>query len=251
MTNKLALVVAIALGVLSILGIRSYVANLETEVRISGEKTPFLVFRDDIQAGRVLNADDVVRKDFQTLAITEALRGSEITESKLQAYIGRRLRSSVKAGQILTQDYFDGATRAESPTKKLDPADRLVSIPVDNVSSVSGLIRPGDFIDVVSTMPVADRASRGPASATFTVLQNVPVVATGSTTDPAGVGRGETFATITVSVSGKDVNKVVYLIHNQVPYMIVLRPGGAPKSPSSNPVVADQLTNDAQRDLNR
>ena len=253
MTNKLALAVAIALGVLSILGIRSYVANLQDEVRISGEKTPFLVFGDDLAEGTILNQDHVKRKDFQTVAIAEALRGSEISESKLAGFIGRRLRTSVKSGQILTQDYFDitsGGPRS-SPTKGLSPNDRLISIPVDEVACVAGLVRPGDFVDILTTLPVADARTRTELPVTYTLLQNVPVIATGSTTDPAGVGRGETFATVTVSVPSKDANKLAYVIAARIPFQLALRPAGAPQQGTSNPIQAPIMTADPQRDLNR
>lgn len=251
MTNKLALAVAILLGFLSVMGIRSYVEDLEKKVQISGDMTTFIVFASDFDEGHILTQDDIEEKDFQTVAITEALRGTHITKTELPGYLNRRLRNRVQAGQLVVQDYFDvGGGPTVSITKNLEPQYRLVTIPVDAITSVNFLIRPGDFVDVVSTMPLQDRGGQAEVGMTFTALQDVPVVATGIQTNRAA-GVGQTYGTITVRVTVKDANALIYMLHNRVPYQLVLRPPGTPKASSSNPTLDDHLTADPQRDLRR
>jgi pilus assembly protein CpaB len=58
----------------------------------------------------------------------------------------------------------------------LAPDSRAISIKVDAESSVSGLIRPGDYVDVVSTQ-VIDKADLADGTLSETVLHNVRILA--------------------------------------------------------------------------
>ena len=58
----------------------------------------------------------------------------------------------------------------------LAPDSRAISIKVDAESSVSGLIRPGDYVDVVSTQ-VIDKADLADGTLSETLLHNVRILA--------------------------------------------------------------------------
>ena len=58
----------------------------------------------------------------------------------------------------------------------LAPDSRAISIKVDAESSVSGLIRPGDYVDVVSTQ-VIDKEDPAHSTLSETVLHNVRILA--------------------------------------------------------------------------
>lgn len=251
MTNKLALAVAIALGVLSILGIRSYVENLRVKSEISGNKAPYLTLNDDYPEGHKLSPDNVVAKEFQIETIQQALQGSEITESKLSAYLGRPLRVKAKAGQILTQDFFDTSRPTiTSPAKALGPSERLVTVPVTAISSVAGLIRPGDFVDMVATMPVPDRSGQA-LTVSFTIFKARPVVATGSEIDRNALGTQKSYSSITLRVSTKEANRIIHCLHNGVPYQFTLLNQEKTQPATSDPAVDAQLIEAPLRDLNR
>ncbi len=58
----------------------------------------------------------------------------------------------------------------------LAPDTRAISIKVDEESGVSGLIRPGDYVDIVLTQ-VFDKKDPSPRALSDTVLRNVRIVA--------------------------------------------------------------------------
>ena len=65
---------------------------------------------------------------------------------------------------------------------KLRRGTRALTIPVDRVKSVNGLIRPGDRVDVIAIVP-----ARGPAGPVArTILRDIEVLALGSATDELG-----------------------------------------------------------------
>ena len=251
MTNKLALAVAIALGVLSILGIRSYVQNLETKLAVTGAKGTYLTMADDYPVGKQLSPDDVVKKEFQKETIQSALKGKEITETKLSEYLGRKMRVSVKAGQILTQDFFDPTTaRVKSPVSSLEGSERLVTIPVTPVSSVGGLIRPGDFVDMTASFPIPDRSGQA-VNMSFTVFKARPVVATGSEIARTVLGTQGNYSSITLRVTAKEANRIIYCLHNSVPYHFTLLSQEKQQPATSEPAIEAHMTEPGRRDLGR
>jgi len=62
----------------------------------------------------------------------------------------------------------------------IKPTLRAVSIPVDAIASVSGMIKPNDHVDILGTFifPSAT-VTGGVETITLTVLQDVTVLATG------------------------------------------------------------------------
>jgi len=251
LTNKLALAVAIALGVLSILGIRSYVQNLETKLAVTGAKGTYLTLADDYPVGHKLTPDDVVKKEFQNETIQSALKGKEITETKLGEYLNRSIRVPVKAGQILTQDLFDTiVARTRSPVTSLEASERLVTVPVTPIHSVGGLIRPGDFVDLTATFLVPN--SRGqPLTMSFTILKAKPVVAIGSEIARNVLGTQGNYNSITLRVSAKEANRVIFCLHNDVPYQFTLLNQEKQQPTTSEPAVETHMTDTGQRDLGR
>jgi pilus assembly protein CpaB len=59
---------------------------------------------------------------------------------------------------------------------------RAITIPVDNISSLAGMIRPGDYVDVIAVLPVPIQTPDGKQTTQMAVIplfQNVLVLAVG------------------------------------------------------------------------
>lgn len=70
------------------------------------------------------------------------------------------------------------AAQTNNEKLKISPNKRAISIAVDQVKGVSGLIRPGNFVDVIAFIP---ESPEGPAK-TEILLQGIKVLAVGSQT---------------------------------------------------------------------
>lgn len=83
---------------------------------------------------------------------------------------------AIPAGALLTSS---NTTRDIAPTQGLHlrPGYRAISIPVDEVRDVSGLVQPGDKVDVIAVPP---RVGNAPPTAS-TILSDVTVFAVGGT----------------------------------------------------------------------
>jgi len=86
----------------------------------------------------------------------------------------------------------------------LAPDSRAISIKVDAESSVSGLIQPGDYVDVVSTIEKIDLAEKADAHGPLseTVLHNVRILAI----DQAGTTNKE--RTVSLELAPEQLSRI-------------------------------------------
>jgi pilus assembly protein CpaB len=69
---------------------------------------------------------------------------------------------------------------------------RAVTIPVDNVGGVSGFLKIGDRVDVLVEMDVVKPPSTDKVSTSIMLLENIEVLATGSSTTSSSTGVYDT-----------------------------------------------------------
>lgn len=162
----------------------------------------------DLEVGAFLTADDIkwqaVQSQDEVILSQHFIEGAASFDTLLGAVVRRRVHGDtpVTAAQIVKpgQRGFLAAV--------LRPGMRAVTVEIDKVSGNSGLIFPGDYIDLILTLELKakdDRLSRRLASET--ILRNVRVIAIGQrvesfasveATDESG-GRIETTATLEVA----------------------------------------------------
>ena len=109
------------------------------------------------------------------------------------------------AGEPVIWAQLEGQ-RAPTFSARLTQGRRAVTVPVDEISSLSGMVEPGDLIDIVVSI------NKDKRNFTFTLLQSVTVLATGTKAsqderDPEG--RSRTFSTITLDTTPEDAKRVI------------------------------------------
>ena len=150
-----------------------------------GEATPVVVASLDIAAGTRIVEGMVETKE---IAADTALAG---VFSDTEAVIGQVVRVQLVAGEqvITTKVTATGAAIADGENPPLafviPEGKRAVSIQVSNVIGASGLIRPGDYVDVILTMQVEE------GNIAQMILQNVLVLSVDQDVTRALVSEGE------------------------------------------------------------
>lgn len=132
--------------------------------------------------------------------------------SKLEEVEGRRSRQKIFAGEPILQNKLlkKGETGA-SATDLIPPGFRAVSISVDAVSGSSGMILPGDRVDLL--VHIAAGSQRGIERATTcTFLQNVKVFAVDDNFSRAGDETTATAKTISVLVTPEQAQLVMLAV---------------------------------------
>jgi pilus assembly protein CpaB len=196
--QKLILISGLILGVLAIVMTKMYLDQQQQAVQerakaalaaAQSNQTSVLVAKQDIPQGVVIDAEMfetsiVPNKFVQPQAVTSLDRiagmvtvapiskGEQISLSKLQT--DRRSRSADLAGV--------------TPSGK-----RAITIVADSIASLSGMVRPGDYVDVLAIVPIPMQGPDGRVTAQTSVIplfQNVLVLAVGQNTGGAVAQSG-------------------------------------------------------------
>lgn len=182
-----------------------------------------LVAARDLGSGDIANPQTVaVRRMPQDWSLPGA-----ITPLDFDAINQKRLIRPVKAGHPITVEHLRQGP-AQLNGVRLEAGYRAISLSVDEVSSVGGLIQPGDRIDLWGSAPPQAPNSEGTIAsltaerAIFTprarlIAENLRVLATGARTerlsDPTPEHRspnsGSPFSTITLAVPVSLANLVL------------------------------------------
>lgn len=200
----------LACGAAAFFGSQRYLADRAAAVERRWEEryrpVTVLVASHDLPTGKVLRESDLARREMPTAFVP----GGAMTPDAIAQAIGQQLVFALRRGDALSSSHLAGR---EGPTlaARLQRGTRAVTVPVDEVSSQAGLVRPGDRIDL---MLAEERTEQGGRCVVVRpLLEAVSVLATGQTQRPlprsaaalaADLGDGSLspeYSTITLDVT--------------------------------------------------
>ncbi len=204
-SNWLLLGLAIALGggaaYLGGTALQNRMNELDEQARAGLTLVPVVVAKQDLQRGEAITATAfAVRK-----VPKEYLNADAVRPADFEGFIAQRLIVGLKRGDILLPVHTEGnGNKVFSST--LGVGKRALTFEVDTVNSVSGMLRPGDRIDLIYTARGA-----GESDITQPLLSNLEVLATDQvqTRRDEQTGKERTFSTITMELTPQDAQKVI------------------------------------------
>ena len=98
-------------------------------------------------------------------------------------------------------------------SSRVKPGIRALTISVDEINSISGMLQPGDRIDLLLTARPPSASGHGEAEhdATVPLLQNLLVMATGRQVRPGADENGDarSFSSVTVEVTPSQAQRLI------------------------------------------
>ncbi len=196
--QKLILISGIVLGIAAIIMTKMYLDQQKLAVQEKAQKaianmqanqTAVLVAKQDIPSGSVIESGM-----FDTAIVpTQFVQPQAVTS--LERIVGMITVAPISKNEQISLSKLTNKRRASggdlagaTPSGK-----RAISIVVDNIASLSGMVKPGDYVDVLATIQVPQKAADGQVIGQMAVIplfQNVLVLAVGQNT--GGVPRSET-----------------------------------------------------------
>jgi pilus assembly protein CpaB len=169
-----------------------YAQSLRAELAGGTPISVLAAAREIAAGGRITKADLAVIKVPEAYVHPGAIRHGEEPQ-----VIGRPLTGRIVAGQALQWSDFDTRPGGSAATlaAAVPKGQRAWTIPVDASASHSGLLSPGDRVDVLGNFSRAQNEHT-----TVTLLQNVVVLATGEQRAGANDPERRGFTTLTLSV---------------------------------------------------
>jgi len=149
-----------------------------------------LVAQRALPVGTIITPDAVTFQPWPKELVQDAyFEDGKVDKNKL---IGTVVRFQITAGQPLTQGALVAPGDRGFLAAALGAGMRAISIPVSDMTGVSGFIFPGDHVDLMLTQTVSGSGGSGGSGgndgggqlkATETVLRNVRVLATDQSTE--------------------------------------------------------------------
>src|SRR5690606_25780096 len=183
---------ALGFGLLGASGARSYIAGELDAARqradMSGQLVEVVVAKRGLAPGDRIDAESMaVRKVPATY-----LPAGAVTPAEFPAYEGEALQLAMVSGEPL----FAAAVSARERrglSSRIPPGTRAMTVMVDEVNSVSGMLRPGDRIDLMFSVRPRPDAGLPVGEVATPLMSNLLVLATGTRTQvepaPDAVGR--------------------------------------------------------------
>ena len=220
MRQKILMLAAVFFGVLAFIFTYQQIQQERSKIRNSAVRVRLIKMKTDMSEGDKLMETDI--EMFETMRFAAAASGTlEIPWDRRSDVIGTPLRSMVRKGDILTwRDFKQVITKDRTGLPAQTRSGwRAISIPVSQVTSVSGLIRPNNFVDVIGTFHFPD--AKGDSSldtVTMTILQRVKVLATGADigyaqqngAQPNVSAVGRSYSTVTLELTPKEVEMIIF-----------------------------------------
>ncbi len=208
--QMLLLTTAIGLGAMAAFGARGYISD---QIAIERERlqprqpmVTIVVAKQDLARGETISA--------QTVAVREIPRAylapGTLQPERFEGFAGARLMAPLRAGEPLLQSALEGAD-VSTFAAKVPAGVRAFTVVVDEVNSISGMLQPGDRIDLLlSARLPATPAQPQPPEITRALLQDIKVLATGRQVRPGGDDKSvRTYGAITVEVSPEQAQRLV------------------------------------------
>jgi pilus assembly protein CpaB len=214
--------IPLLIGLLLALGTGVLLLNYLTSLRASAQdvqsKRVFVASRD-IPARALLN------DGFLTAATKPATEVDPDAVSDRKQIVGKYSLITIPAGSVVTSSKI-GEAGANALPARLPIGMRAVSISIDRVKGVAGLIQPGDRVDVIAVPPrVGSEIPRASA-----ILRGALVLAMGNaveTTSATPSPDNQNLTTVTLALTPKQVDLLASADLNTT-LRLALRP---PKEP--------------------
>jgi pilus assembly protein CpaB len=211
----LLLAVALAVGLAAAYGVSRYLKLQMDDIEARGKSKKMarvLVPKTDLAKGTELSTTLVAVREIPA----EWSHSNAISPDQFDRVESQKLAYPATHGEMLLWSMLEGE-RAPTFSSRLASGRRAITVPVDEVNSISGMVQPGDHIDLMVS------AKRDSKTYLFPLLQNVIVLATGTRAVPEADGKDgrRSFTTITLDASpaqaqlllaAREVGKVAALL---------------------------------------
>jgi pilus assembly protein CpaB len=218
MKQKLLLLTAVFFGILAFF--LTFKQIQMEKKRLAGRTVELVV----LKVTRNLLKDDVLKRgDFKIVKqqfLRKRLIGTNYVRRKEEAdVVGRKLQFSVNAGKTLSwSDFALSRAKKSGLAGQIKEGERAISVAVDATSSVTAMIRPGDYVDIIGTFRFPEmKGDKSFDTVTMTILQGVKVLACGnnykkisSIRNSSARRRARSYSTLTLALSPKEVEMIIF-----------------------------------------
>jgi len=201
------LLVAAAIGLAAAFLAQRYLRTQVDEInaRAQFETVPLVVASSALGKGTHLTEANVaIRPVPREWAHSNAITPEQFEQLQFERPDSAVLAFPARVGEPIVWAQLE-SDKAPTFSARLASGRRAVTVPIDEVSSISGMVQPGDLIDLMLTI------RRGARDLTFVLQQSVPVLATGTQVEQGQTSEAgrRSFTTLTLDTTPEDAKRVI------------------------------------------
>jgi len=206
---------AVVFGGLAVFAASRYISQRiqaeQARLNPNVEQMDVVVAKGDLERGTIVGSDNMAVRRMPK----EFVPGTAVDPASFGNVEGARLGVPMRRGEVLIRGTLEGADTATFATRVVNGV-RAITLTVDEVNSLAGLLQPNDRVDLYLTAKPIKSGHSDPAAIEQTqlLMQNVLILATGRQVRPTiseggqpGVGRS--FTTITIEAAPIDVQRLI------------------------------------------
>jgi len=224
------LIIAVALALLATYLVNMYLQQKTEEAKKLAAKrqqniTTVVIAKQDIGAGTTINEGMVEEVN----AYKDSLQPRAATT--IDRVVNKIAVAPIAKGEQVLLNKVTLQGQETTLAAKIPRGKRAITIPVDNISSVGGMVRPGDHVDVMGVVPIPMMTADGKQTAQMTpmaLFQDVLVLAVGQeyTTMPSAekkAGERALYPVITLALAPQEANLIAFVQEQGSRIRLVLR----------------------------
>jgi pilus assembly protein CpaB len=220
MKNKLILVLALCFGLVAAFATFKYLETAKETYRLSGNYAEVAVAVKNLPTRTVINQQMLNFKEVPT----EFIHPDAVLD--VNDAVGKIVKSEILAGEQLLYGKLVSKEEPDSGlSAKVETGKRAITVPINNVIALHGLVRIGDNVDILVTFedPREKKADTGSVRVVSTLIQNVPIIAINNMLeDPKDLKDG--FETLTVMVEPAQAQQIALALDQGNIHMVLRTP---------------------------
>lgn len=181
----------------------------------------------------VIATRDIPRETTVTLEMvkiervkSQAVQQGDLTS--IDSAIGKMAEVDILQGQHVNSAMVRTLGGIRQLSKVIPQGMRAITIPVNKISAVEGLLRPGDYIDIVATFNIPNEQGQSDV-VVVTIFQGIKVLATDKNLSEIRTSQG--IDTVTLALRPDDIRTLSYILEWSTIRLVLRSPGDMVEEP--------------------
>ncbi|MCM8831477.1 MAG: Flp pilus assembly protein CpaB [Candidatus Omnitrophica bacterium] len=203
----LNILIGLGIAVIALIMINNFIVqqkNLIARLLEEGKAVKLVVATKDIPKENVITSEMVTLKTEPRAS----MQPGDLTS--LDSVIGNFAVVDILKGQHINANMVRAQEAFKFLSQNIPSGMRAFTIPVDQISAIEGLIKPGDFVDIIATFRFPTGRERETLPVVVTLFQGVKVLATNRNISPYQISNKA--GTITLALKPEDVGMLEYAL---------------------------------------
>lgn len=150
MDKRAAFIISLIMGIIAVLMVKNYVSQQKAVVNKGLDLVSVVVAGKNLEKGEVISDANIRKGDYPEKFVGERV----VRVENFSMIIGQKIKNNVEQGKPILWSDID-LEKGDGFASVIKPGMRAVTVPVNALSSISNMIKPGSRVDIILTFDKA------------------------------------------------------------------------------------------------